>query len=1128
MNHKVFDYPERQKALSLESSFIVQAPAGSGKTELLIQRYLRLLAMVESPEEIIAITFTRKASAEMRSRIIKALHQARTGVQPEDDATRLTHEMAISVLARDKDLDWQLENNPGRLRIQTIDSLCAWLTRQMPLLSGLGAQPELLENATEIYHQAAANTLADLESGEHWSEAVARLLSHLDNDLPRVKAMIATLLQRRDQWLRHIGREIDRQELETAFQHAVASTLENIAARFPQVYQNEMLQYLRYAASNLYADKPESAIARFRDITQFPGSTATDLPVWRAIASLCLTGANQWRKRVDKTIGFPKPEADLAETETRKQMKDGFQSLLSRLSGDESLTEGLVEIHLLPPMHFAEDEWQIVKALCELLLMADSHLRVLFAERNQIDFNGIMLAAIDALGQDDNPTDLALRLDYRIKHLLIDEFQDVSNNQYKLIEKLTAGWYPGDGHTLFLVGDPMQSIYRFREAEVGLFINTWKQKRLGQIPLDPLKIEVNFRSQAGIVNWVNRAFDVIFPDLADSYRGSVSYEPAQAFLPETGHTAVQAHAVLDEIDEAKRITALIKNSRQQDPDRCLAILVRNRSHLLEITTHLRANNLAYKAVEIESLGHRPEIQDLLALTRALDHPADRIACFAVLRAPWCGITLDDLLLLGEKTQLTIWEAINAADRMKGLSADGRNRLAVIGPKLQHALEQRCRRTLRRSVESLWMNLGGPATLEDDSALENVEVFFDLLEDFDVGGRLSESNQFMEQVDNLFALPAHVDDRLQIMTIHKAKGLEFDVVILPELHRGSRSNESQLLLWAESPHVQHQDLLLAPIKPAGSDDSPFYDYLNELEKQKQDHELGRLLYVAATRARQELHLFAAIPLDSDTGEYKRPGKNSLLKHLWPVLEEEYKALAIATSQNSQIQMNQDQQAISSGMHRFTSDWRLPDAPADISVPVSFDYSAMPEVMPEYKWAGETIMHIGSVVHRFLQIIAEDGIERWTQDYIKSESTRFETSLRQLGVIQQDIDWATDQVIRALASTIEDETGRWILDMRHEQAACELPLTGIIDNRVVNVILDRTFIDSEDQRWIIDYKTSRHEGPDIQEFLDQEEERYASQLKKYAVLMQAMENRPVKLGLYFPLLGQWREINIHSEA
>lgn len=228
------------------------------------------------------------------------------------------------------------------------------------------------------------------------------------------------------------------------------------------------------------------------------------------------------------------------------------------------------------------------------------------------------------------------------------------------------------------------------------------------------------------------------------------------------------------------------------------------------------------------------------------------------------------------------------------------------------------------------------------------------------------------------------------------------------------------------------------------------------------------------------------------------------------------------------MNQDQQAISSGMHRFTSDWRLSDAPADISVPVSFDYSAMPEVMPEYKWAGETIMHIGSVVHRFLQIIAEDGIERWTQDYIKSESTRFETSLRQLGVIQQDIDWATDQVIRALASTIEDETGRWILDMRHEQAACELPLTGIIDNRVVNVILDRTFIDSEDQRWIIDYKTSRHEGPDIQEFLDQEEERYASQLKKYAVLMQAMENRPVKLGLYFPLLGQWREINIHSEA
>src|SRR5450755_35438 len=143
------DQTERARALDPERSFIVQAPAGSGKTELLIQRYLALLARVENPEEIVAITFTKKAAGEMRERVLRALTEGK---------------------AEDR---WELRQNPARLRIQTIDALCASLTRQMPMLSRFGAQPEIVEDARSLYLEAARATLdpATLD------ESAARLLA---------------------------------------------------------------------------------------------------------------------------------------------------------------------------------------------------------------------------------------------------------------------------------------------------------------------------------------------------------------------------------------------------------------------------------------------------------------------------------------------------------------------------------------------------------------------------------------------------------------------------------------------------------------------------------------------------------------------------------------------------------------------------------------------------------------------------------------------------------------------------------------------------------------------------------------------------------------------------------------
>ena len=231
------DAAERERALDASRSFIVQAPAGSGKTELLIQRYLALLATVESPEEIVAITFTIKAAGEMRGRVLAALADARAGKHPQDAHEARTLTLARAVVERDRREDWRIDDNPARLRIQTIDALCAALARQMPVLSRFGAAPETIEDASALYLEAARGAIGLVESGGEVAADIECLLAHLDNDAARLESLLAGMLQRRDQWIRHVVRigdgALDRAQLEAALAHERERLVARAAAFYP-------------------------------------------------------------------------------------------------------------------------------------------------------------------------------------------------------------------------------------------------------------------------------------------------------------------------------------------------------------------------------------------------------------------------------------------------------------------------------------------------------------------------------------------------------------------------------------------------------------------------------------------------------------------------------------------------------------------------------------------------------------------------------------------------------------------------------------------------------------------------------------------------------------------------------
>ncbi len=196
------DLTERNRALDPAQSFIVQAPAGSGKTSLLIQRYLKLLACVDAPEEIVAITFTRKAAAEMRARILTALEAGRRATAGSEISNyeKLNYDLAHTALQCDQRARWHILDNPERLRIQTIDSFCAALTRQMPILTKFGAQPEIIEDAADFYREAARSTLKMIEQNHAIAHDVERLLEYLDNDVARIETLLAEMLAKRDHW----------------------------------------------------------------------------------------------------------------------------------------------------------------------------------------------------------------------------------------------------------------------------------------------------------------------------------------------------------------------------------------------------------------------------------------------------------------------------------------------------------------------------------------------------------------------------------------------------------------------------------------------------------------------------------------------------------------------------------------------------------------------------------------------------------------------------------------------------------------------------------------------------------------------------------------------------------------
>jgi ATP-dependent exoDNAse (exonuclease V) beta subunit len=576
--------------------------------------------------------------------------------------------------------------------------------------------------------------------------------------------------------------------------------------------------------------------------------------------------------------------------------------------------------------------------------------------------------------------------------------------------------------------------------------------------------------------------------------------------------AVQVHpfAGADPAAEAMRVVDLVRSALAESPDGQVAVLARARSHLQLIARALGAAGLRFQAVDIDPLAQRPVVQDLHQLTRALLHPADRLAWLSLLRSPCLGLDLPDLLLLAEPSPRTIPGRLQDPEVRAALSDDGRRRSERLLGVIADGFPARGRRPLRQWVESVWLRLGGLAAAGLPAA-DDAYAYLALLDQLEEAGGLVDFRRLEEALATLYAAPdGQADGRVQLMTMHKAKGLEFDTVILPGLGRRPRGNPPELLYWLERTAADgSRGLLMAPVSGVDGDGEPIARYLREIERDKDRLEAARLLYVAATRARRRLHLLGHVAVKNDAS-LGRPAAGSLLEKLWTGVEPSFAGLAAPAAPAPAVEA-----AALAGLRRLPADWRL-------EVPTAGPPPAAQPPDPgnriEFAWAGDTARHVGTLVHRWLERIAREGVEDWPAARVDALADNVGQALRNLGVPAAEQPGALDKTLRALRNTLSDDRGRWIL-AGHAEARCEWPLS-CVDGGIRHYVIDRSFVDADQVRWIVDYKTGEHLEGDRDAFLDQELERYRAQLETYARIVRELEVRPIRLALYFPLFADWR--------
>lgn len=1100
------DQDQRQQAVDPRHSVLVRAPAGSGKTGVLLLRYLHCLLAVEQPETVVAITFTNKAAGEIKERVMsalqdgaKALVSAANGDDIEPAGSGFEHdirEAVCKVLAKDEKNHWHLLKNSARLRITTFDSFCGSLVRRLPLLSGLGAAVPFTD-ADALYREAILSLFRQLDESScppALATALQKLLAYGSNRIETLLPLLSALLSKRDQWLRDvISGDLDL--MEAALADEVTSQFEPAWASLQEL---DIQQLISAFMASSAANEDHAWAADFRSAGELD---IANFDLVQRLASAMLSGKGELYK--PRSLNYAGLKAGQPGTAEAKSWLKGLE--------DEGLfdeaSQALAAIASLPPPYFPDSSRELVGHFRIALAYLLAHLRLSFEHKGGVDFGEIAQRAITALSAEHGEAvGDALLIEDRVQHILVDEMQDTSVSQIELLEALCQGWEEDDGRSIFFCGDLQQSIYAFRGSLVSLFDELQQRGSFAGKTLLPLQLKANFRSSPDLVNWVNDCFKILFTD-----RGRY-YEAALPQRDNAGKVVIHPQVLGQKVEakltagqaEAQDIVELIQRVQTRDSvvgsTSSVAILVRNRGHLKHIVPALKTAGITFSGQDIDSLTTTPAVMDFMGLLRALWHEADNVAWARVLRAPFVGLSWDDLLSLREAGGL-LRDTLMSFETCAPISEEGKRALTHLRDTINWLESCPQSRDLRWALRSAWHLLGGPACIEPHQQ-GDIDRVLALLDEYAPAGLLEDIRALERALERLYATPP--TSNIELMTIHKSKGLEFDVVILPGTGAAGRNADRELLAWQRI----RGHMIFAP-KPQSSGADPaaekLYSYMSERQARALDEEIDRLIYVALTRAKSELHVFGQAKMNSKGDVAATSG--SVLHRLWDSVGDDFECCDIIETDDAIAPL------------------RVPMAPRLRNLQCVSEPVWQPPMPPEsplqraQRQTENAVLEdniedraVGIVFHELMERLGRrNDRDQWVADHDRLQRGVTQR-LRHHCHPEPGLDESVARVMSLVSNTLNCEKGQWILSSYQWQAS-EQTIRRMIGGQWQTLILDRVFID-QNRCWIVDYKTATAKG-NVKRFFEEQAERYQTKMRIYQQALYATGVEcAIATALYFP--------------
>ncbi|HLE62955.1 MAG TPA: UvrD-helicase domain-containing protein [Pyrinomonadaceae bacterium] len=885
-------------AYEIKKHVSVTAGPGSGKTTVLVERYLHILSLHElSIDQIVAITFTNRAANEMRERLRGRLDQI-LQTAAEKERRRWLHYK--------RTLDGAV--------ITTIHGFCARLLREFPVEAGIDPQFLLLDEhrAAMLLESAVEETLSEFISSGH--EEISRLTLGVG------RGKLATALAQLYRDARGQGLSFIDLARKTANSHATEDDHARAVVELNRA-MSEFLTVRRTAPGQISNHaKVSSSWLRLLPLIQA-------IPTAEHLADYCRAIEAFRRLRPQARGNLAVPVTALDELLWKKD-------LLGRVPQ--------ISLDLFARQYALE--------MVNMLGRIDERLNEEKQKLSALDFDDLELRALALLHR----PEVLTRAAERYKFFLVDEFQDTNGLQRRLLEQLSLREGRRESANLFIVGDRKQSIYGFRGADVDVFreMTAALIEKGGETKPLPL----NFRSQPPLVNFFNYLFqrlfrpgDEILPKELDEL-GYVEHEFSEPkreqrdcdplvelMVTTTARSAEdddpkaeQTSRELDAEQLVQRINSLTGKAgtpwEASTPDvrvhqfSAIALLFRAMTHVQTYEAAFRRAGISYQTVLGRGFYEREEVTDLIQLLRFLDNKTDELALAALLRSPFCGISDNALLALrcaplqvdqGETDSLlsfsqtrNLLSGLRRHREIAFITDDEHELLARAAELIKALLARRHHFTigdlLRFAVERSEYMTVIAATLDAPQRMANVQRLFTLAERFERSGShlIRDFVRYVKEFEEIGSRESEgqIDEAanaVRLMTIHQAKGLEFPVVIIPDLQRSSKTFDNWVLL------DRHHGLTLKVPDGRGKQvaGSTFVK-LEARQSRREQFESMRLLYVAATRAEDRLIFSGTAPaLDKLSGK-----SDTWLKWIWQSLElEDQRRSIVNLTNNTRLQL-----------------------------------------------------------------------------------------------------------------------------------------------------------------------------------------------------------------------------------